>query len=244
MKPFFTFYGGKWRAAPRYASPVFDTIIEPFAGAAGYAVRYSSRNVILVEKDPVIAALWRYLIGVSAVDIRNLPLIAHDQSVDDLGICEEARFLIGFWLNKGCNGPRKTPGQWMRLKDHNARPKSFWGVEIRERVASQVEGIKHWTVIEGDYSVAPDMTATWFIDPPYKEAGKIYRCSSRDIDYHGLAAWCKSRQGQVMVCENEGAEWLPFAPFAEIMSTKGKRGKSKSKEAIWIKADEIAQAAE
>lgn len=63
MWPFFTFYGGKWRAAPRYPSPIYNTIVEPFAGAAGYAVRYYERDIILIEKDPEIAALWRYLIA-------------------------------------------------------------------------------------------------------------------------------------------------------------------------------------
>jgi hypothetical protein len=37
LKPFFNYYGGKWRVARRYAPPEHDLIIEPFAGAAGYA---------------------------------------------------------------------------------------------------------------------------------------------------------------------------------------------------------------
>jgi len=99
MWPFFTFYGGKWRAAPHYDGPIYDTIVEPFAGAAGYSVRYFDRKVILVEKDPVVASVWRFLIRSSASDIRNLPLIDMDQSVEDLRVCEEAKRLIGFWLN-------------------------------------------------------------------------------------------------------------------------------------------------
>lgn len=61
MQPFFCFYGAKWRAAPSYPSPGLATVVEPFAGAAGYSVRNHDREVILVEKDETIAALWAYL---------------------------------------------------------------------------------------------------------------------------------------------------------------------------------------
>lgn len=228
--PFFTFYGGKWRSAPRYPSPKYSTIIEPFAGAAGYSVRYPQRKVILVERDETIASLWKYLIQVTRSEIESLPLFPVGGHVDELDVCPEARSLIGFWLNKACASPCKTAGAWMR---QGLRPKSFWGPEIRYRIAMQVEAIKHWTIIHGDYSSAPDTKATWFIDPPYKLAGKLYRHSSRDIDYLNLARWCRTRLGQAIVCENDGADWLPFAPHITIKSTEGKHGKAKSMEAIW-----------
>ncbi len=230
--PFFTFYGGKWRAAPRYPKPTRNIIIEPFAGAAGYAVRYFNKQVVLIEKDVTIAALWRYLIEATSDDIKALPLVRFDQSVDDLDICDAAKSLIGFWLNKGCNGPCKIPGAWMRS---NIRPKSHWGAEIRDRIASQVEAISHWMIIEGDYSCAPDIEATWFIDPPYIQSGRLYKHSSKNIDYDYLGLWCRDRSGQVIVCENDGATWLPFQSFIEIKTTEGSRGKSKSREAIWTR---------
>jgi site-specific DNA-adenine methylase len=52
LKPFFCYYGGKWRAAPHYPAPEHDRIIEPFAGAAGYSMRYPQKRVALYEKDP------------------------------------------------------------------------------------------------------------------------------------------------------------------------------------------------
>jgi len=231
LLPFFTYYGGKWRAAPHYPPPQCDTIIEPFAGAAGYSVRYPEKQVVLVEKDATIAALWRYLISATESDIKALPLIRLDQSVDDLDICAEAKSLIGFWVNKGSASPRKTPSAWMR---GGTRPKSYWGPEIRDRIANQVSSIAHWRVIEGDYSTAPDIEATWFIDPPYSEAGRLYRHSSKDLDFDALALWCRARSGQVLVCENEGANWLPFTPFREIQANQSSRGKGTSKESLWI----------
>jgi len=230
MKPFFTFYGGKWRAVPHYPSPSKETIIEPFAGSAGYAVRHYTHKVILVEKDPIIAGLWQYLIKSKKSDILALPLIELDQSVDDLQICQEAKHLIGFWINKGTAYPRKTPGARMRAGAHVT---SHWGEAIRNRIANQVGLISHWTIINGDYTQAPDLGATWFIDAPYINAGWHYRQSSKNIDYASLGDWCKSRKGQVMVCENDGADWLPFRFFMSAKSMDGIKGKGKSQEALW-----------
>jgi hypothetical protein len=42
-----------------------------------------------------------------------------------------------------------------------------------------------------------------------------------------------SIKGQTLVCENEGATWLPFRFFTAAKSTEGSRGKAKSQEAIW-----------
>jgi hypothetical protein len=228
--PFFCYYGGKWRCAPRYPTPQFDTIVEPFAGAAGYALRYYDRKIILVEKNKTLADLWRYLIAATPEQIRRLPLIADDgsQTVDDLDIAPAEASLVGFWLNKSTVSPSKSPSAWMRKR---IRPKSFWGPEIRERIASQVDAIKHWCVLEGDYLLAPDVEATWFVDPPYAVAGAYYKESK--VDYPALATWCRSRRGQVMVCENVGATWLPFRPYIVIKSTQGKHGKAKSHEALW-----------
>ena len=228
--PFFTYFGGKWRVARQYPEPLYGHIIEPFAGAAGYALRHYTHEVTLVEKDPVLVDLWRYLIAATPKEIRTLPLIGKTQSVDALDICPAARSLIGFWLNKGNTHPCKTPSSWMRQE---IRPKSFWGPEIRERVAQQVSQISHWQIIEGDFFTAPDCAATWFIDPPYQNAGKHYRFPAAGIDYTFLSAWCRRRGGQVLVCENDGAAWLPFYPFADIKSTPGRHRTGRSKEVIW-----------
>jgi hypothetical protein len=73
--------------------------------------------------------------------------------------------------------------------------------------------------------------ATWFVDPPYEVAGRAYRF--HDIDYAHLGDWCRSRSGQVIVCENAGANWLPFRPFRTIKGLEGRRGGKKSVEVIW-----------
>ncbi len=84
LRPFFTYYGGKWRIANSYPAPVHDTIIEPFAGSAGYAMRHAHKQVMLYDLDPMIVALWRYLIGASERRVRELPDLKPGQHVDDL----------------------------------------------------------------------------------------------------------------------------------------------------------------
>jgi hypothetical protein len=236
MRPFFCFYGGKWRSAPHYPAPTHKRLIEPFAGAAGYATRHHMHDVVLVERDPIISSLWRYLVTVSSAEVCRIPLLAPGDGVDDLAVCEEARALVGFWVNKGSAIPKKTQSAWMRA---GIRPKSFWGPEIRERIAVQVEQIRHWRIIEGEYTSAPDGPATWFVDPPYQgPVGRRYRYST--VDYNALAAWINGRKGHVIVCENEGATWMPFVPFRKTKANESRHGHKVSAEAIYEKGGPCA----
>ena len=229
MRPFFSFFGSKYRVAPHYPQPTHPTVIEPFAGSCGYALRYPEHQVRLYDVDPIICALWNYIIHVAAEEIRSLPLVF--DHVDELQVCAEAKHLIGFWLNKGSVQPAKSPSKWMR-ENKSWQPGVYWGERIRERVASQVESIRHWTISQASYVDIPDQgPATWFIDPPYEVAGRAYKFHS--IDYPALGEWCRSRSGQVIVCENAGATWLPFVPFRTIKGLEGKRGGKKSVEVIW-----------
>lgn len=228
LRPFFSYFGGKWRAAPHYPAPRFPVIIEPFAGSAGYALRHYNRDVVLIEKDPKVAATWRFLLNATKTDILALPLIGNDQTVDDFNLPDGARWLIGWWLNKGTSSPCKKPSKWMR---DGCNPTAFWGNAIRDRIASQIALVRHWTLIEGDYSAAPDVEATWFVDPPYQVAGRFY--PTKFLNFFALGQWCKARQGQVIVCENERAEWLQFCQFKTIKAMAGRKRTGKSAEAIW-----------
>jgi hypothetical protein len=229
MRPFFCFFGSKWRVAPHYPPPTYPTIIEAFAGAGGYSLRYPHHQVRLYDADPIICGIWNYLIHVSPDEIRRLPVVF--DHIDELNVCQEARWLIGFWLNKGTVQPSKTPSKWMR--DYQSRQPgcTYWSAAVVERIASQVPQIRHWTISQASYETIPNMKATWFIDPPYQVAGRAYRF--HDINYPALGEWCQSRAGQVVVCENAGAEWLSFRLFRTIKGLEGKRGGKKSVEVIW-----------
>jgi hypothetical protein len=99
MRLYFSFFGSKYRVALNYPKPIHPTIIERFAGSAGYSLRYPECQVRLHDADPVICGLWDYLIHVSPEEIRRLPLVF--SHIDELDLCQEAKWLIGFWLNKG-----------------------------------------------------------------------------------------------------------------------------------------------
>lgn len=235
IKPFWRYYGGKFRAAPHYPAPRFNTLIEPFAGASGYACRYPDRNVILIEKYPVIAGIWRYLTQAKSAEILSIPLV---ENVDDLPswVPKEGRDLVGFWMNAATVSPCRTLSSGRKRLAKTGRKFEGWTEATRERIARQIKRISHWHIIEGDYTNAPDIEATWFIDPPYNNrAGSYYVYS--DIDYTALGMWCQERRGQVTVCENEGATWLPFEPFATFKFS-GFNNKEGSREVIWTKGCE------
>lgn len=233
MRPFFGFYGGKWRdALKHYPPPAHDIIVEPFAGSAGYSVRYADRQVMLGEKDPVIAGVWEYLISASAEEILAIPDLEPDQTVNDLDIDPRARHLVGFWVNRGTSRPRRSPSAWMRA---GIRPGSFWGERVRQTIAAQLDHIRHWKVYNGSYDELPfSSEATWFIDPPYQKQGEHYHHGAEHIDFAALGDWCRSRPGQVIVCENDGADWLPFAPLADVKTT---RRAGRSAEVVWVRPE-------
>jgi hypothetical protein len=229
LRPFWRYYGAKWRIAPRYPAPRHRTIVEPFAGAAGYSLRYPDHEVILVERYHTIAEIWRYLIAVSADEILAIPEV---DDIDDLPpwVPQAARWLVGFSMNSSASTPRRTLSAGRRQLRAMNRQFEGWTASLRARVASQVSSIRHWSVIEGDYTAAPDIEATWFVDSPYAgRPGSHYVHGSAKIDYPALARWCRNRGGQAIVCEADGATWLPFRSFGE---TRGV-GATRSREAIW-----------
>lgn len=227
LRPFWRYYGAKWRIAPRYPSPRHRTIIEPFAGAAGYSLRYPDRDVILVERYHVIAEIWRWLIAATPDEVRAVPTV---DALADLPawVPDGARWLVGMCLRPQSSRPALVMAEVMKRRPRS--PVEGWTTAMRERVASQVTAIRHWRVVEGDYTAAPDIEATWLIDPPYRgKPGRRFVCSSAKLDYPALARWCRARLGQTIVCEAAGADWLPFAPFGEVRGMSG----APSCEAIW-----------
>jgi len=232
VPPFFSYYGGKWRVAPRYPPPEHEIVIEPFAGAAGYSLRYADRRVYLFDKDEVVIGLWKYLIGVSEDEIRSLPDIELDKTTHDYPLIPEQKWLIGWWCNPGTSRPRIRPSSWMKNRSSGLL---YWGSGVRERIAAHLWRIRHWKAEVCSYDHIPiEGPATWFIDPPYYLQGKHYRYGSRGIDYKRLGSWCRDRRGQVIVCEQDSASWLPFDRKIQVKSANGKqKGTRTSSSETW-----------
>lgn len=233
MRAFFPYYGSKIQAVRKYPWPEHALIVEPFAGSASYAVVHAPRKAILCDLDEHIVGVWDYLIRAKSSEISALPLLAIDGTIDDLGpVPQEAKWLVGFWLSNA-SSPRKSYSK--RLREHlteNSHSCSCWGPSVRDRLAAQVEKIRGWEIRQCSYAdLEIDEPATWFVDPPYQQAGKHYRFGSKGFDYSALGQWCQNRPGQTIVCENAGALWLPFKPLAQTNSSFT-MGKTNS-EVIW-----------
>lgn len=199
-----------------------NRILEPFAGSAGYSVYYHERDIRLFDVDPVIVGLWDYLIHVKKSELLRLPTSV--TNVDSLRCCQEGKWLIGFWLNQGAARPHLKPSTW--AKDP-ANAKWFWGVNRRAILAEQLKYIKHWKIKEKSWEDVRNLIGTWFIDPPYQNpCGRRY--TFNEIDFRALGAWCKHLRGEAIVCEQRGADWLPFK---RLMTFRGQ--KKKSTEVIW-----------
>ena len=217
----FSYYGRKSKSARYYPEPTHDTIIEPFAGAAAYSLWGNNwqKKVILVDKYPVIADIWSYLKQAKPEEILQLPDLKKGDKIDSFTqLVDAEKWLIGFCINRGNPRPVKTANNY-----------NSWAKD-KIRIASELHKIRHWEILCCDYTESPEVEATWFVDPPYVEKGYKYSFGTRQIDYPKLAGWCKTRSGQVMVCESLGATWLPFNELYSFVGIQG----TQSKEAIWI----------
>jgi site-specific DNA-adenine methylase len=224
IRPLFPFYGSKWRDAKRYPTPG-GRVIEPFAGSAGYSLWHAPARVELYDADPIVVGVWSYLIAATPRELLALPDLEPGQSTDDLALPQEARWLIGFWLNRGSAQPKKTQTAYSRRTE---RAQLVWGERARQRLAAEVEGVRHWIIEQRSWQDVPLCAdATYFVDPPYVVKGRHYRINH--VDHAALGAWARTLPGQAIVCENAGADWLPFTPLASIKSTRGR-----SDEAVYL----------
>lgn len=213
----FSYYGSKSKIVDLYPSPKFGKIIEPFAGSARYSLKYFDRDVLLVDKYEVIIKIWHYLQQATPADIMGLPEPDHKQSIDDFNLSESEKLLMGFMVWRGAASPQKIVQEESNLHD------------TKKSIASQLFKIKHWTIKHGDYREIENVSATWFIDPPYQaKGGHKYQMNNSGIDFIHLAEWCQTRNGQAIVCESMEATWLPF------YAMRGNHGQyGDTTEAIW-----------
>lgn len=215
----FSYYGSKSKVVGYYPKPQHDKIIEPFAGSARYSLKHFEKDVLLVDKYEIIVKIWHYLQAASKQDILSLPTPKLGETInrDDFDCIEQA-WLMGFLVQQGVNAPRLTV---TKFAENNI------GTQ-KKNIAEQLYKIKHWKIEQGDYTTIKNETATWFIDPPYQYGGEWYVKSNKTINFNSLADWCMDRKGQVIVCENTKADWLPFRQMAVMTGTK-----YTTTEAIW-----------
>lgn len=223
LRPFFPFYGSKWRIARRYPKPV-GVVCEPFAGSASYSLYHHVEQAVLVDADPIVSGVWSWLIAATPEQVQALPDLPNvGDSVDDHpSLSDGARWLVGFWLNRGSAMPKKSRTAYSARTDGQL----IWSQRAKDRICDQLPAIRGWRVMGGSFKDAPESDTT-FVDPPYSgKPGDSYRVKFRRHD--DLAPWCRARAGRVIVCEGADATWLPFSPLGSFKTSRGR-----APEAVW-----------
>lgn len=196
-----SYYGSKSKLIKYYPKPQYETIIEPFAGTARYALEYWDHDIHLYEKFHKIYEIWKWLQKSGPGNVINLPDIGYKEKIPPY-LGDAQIWLIGYCIARGTPRPC-TMGH----------KRNSWAKD-KYRIAKNLHKIKNWNINLGDYRDAPDIKATWFIDPPYEVGG--YKYTHNQIDRLELAKWIDSRKGQVIVCENTKAKWIKVKPIKEI----------------------------
>ena len=215
----FSYYGSKSKIVNYYPPPKYGKIIEPFAGSARYSLKYWQNDVLLVDKYENVMHTWKWLQNCSENDIKRLPKLKRGDDIRKMNLSNEEFLFLCFACSAGSATPRYKVS---RFGEQNAKT-------LYTNTISNLHKIKHWKVRNGCYTDIENETATWFIDPPYQFGGHEYKFSNKNIDFVNLSEWCKSRNGQIIVCENTKAKWLDFKPIIKFTGTQ----KLTTTEAIW-----------
>lgn len=222
----FSYYGSKSKIAHLYPAPTHDLIVEPFAGSARYSLLHWKKDVLLCDLSEHVYQVWLYLLEASEKDVLGLPDVPSKVSLDNYKFLSDAeRYLIGFHLCRGKAKPRKVghgQNSWARDK---------------ERIAKNLHKIRHWHILKTAFSNIPNYEATWFIDPPYKNTQERPSNTDRyphgNLDYNNLAEWIRTRRGQVIACEGDGANYLPFILLKTVHANTNNRTTKRNEELIF-----------
>lgn len=223
----FYYYGSKARLAPAYPIPRYPLVVEPFAGAAAYAVRSLcdryAEEALLVDRDPRVVEMWERLIAMTPAQVLALPdLVPGDRTTDPLHMTIATSNAWG--TLKRLTVTTRMAGAWPKMRANIAYALPY--------VAGRV------TIRHGDYQTAREAgEATYFVDPPYQTlvaggargAGYAPGCNAAALDFATLGAWCLNLPGQVIATEQDGADWLPFHPLRRHSDSVGGR----SVEVVW-----------
>ncbi len=234
----FYFYGGKRRLARFYPPPQHKVVVEPFAGSAAYSVKHlvpvkgarAIERAILIEKDPRVCEIWERLLAMDPEKILDLRVPKTGERTSDF------LFMTSACSNRIARTAEMTVTTRMPVVIKR----------MLRQIADVLPHVKgRVKIIQGDYSEAPDIEATWFIDPPYHVDGRPQSrgmgyaedCNSFSLDYDALADWCRGRKGQAIVCEQDGANWLPFKHLRHARNSIG----NKAAEVVWVSPAERAE---
>lgn len=206
----FPYLGSLKRLAKKFPAPMYDTIIEPFAGSAPYSCLYWERNVIINETDPRITNIWKFIQQTSPEEILKLPEPKEHDLIEACTKIQEVRDLIGLSTSRVAFFP------------YHSKPYGFYvnWIKTKQYLAANNYKIKHWKILNGDYALLKNQKATWFLDPPAKKHNDgMY--SHMVMDYADLYKFVKSREGQLMMRIKFNLEWIPEVELFQTSKRPG-----------------------
>ena len=171
-------------------------------------------HAILLEKDRRVYDTWQRLLAMEPDEVLALPIPVVGERTSDF-----------LFMTAACSN------RIARTQEMTVTPRMPIVIErMLRQIAAVLPHIKgRVEVIKGDYTKAPNIDATWFVDPPYHVNGRAQSrgmgyaegCDSFALDYDVLGRWCRARRGQVIACEQDGASWLPFEHMRSARNSIG-----------------------
>lgn len=210
----FYYYGAKNLLSKYYSEPEHNIIIEPFCGSAAYSCFHLFKNKnlksILCDKNKDVSIAWDFILNCSEEDVKNYKTPNIGEYAYD--------FLI-----KTCSASNAS-SKCKKMKYTERLDRVF---QIQKRRILKFLPIRNRIkFINDDYENLKynKEKHTWFIDPPYQiklknnsvfQNGNGYSkdCNTENINFENLKKYIFSKKGQIIVCEKEGANWLPFKKF-------------------------------
>lgn len=239
----FSYYGSKSKIAHLYPPPEHNLIVEPFAGGAAYGWLHrrdslgNKLDVWLNDLDSKTFSIWKFLTSPDACAIVEAYVpdkVEMGQKVSEIipecfsGLVELCRAEA----NQGTQGTKSVRDQI-----------TFMGAKcwkVKRKLLEVIPEVSEWKITNVDYKQLANVEATWFIDPPYIGAGKVYRMGSDLINYEELGWWVLGRRGMSITCENYPADWLPFEKMEHPrVSIRSRYQKANAPEAVYIHRSEL-----
>lgn len=211
----FSYYGAKTKIINLYPEPIYNKIVEPFAGSARYSLKYFDKEIILYETFEKVFKIWEYLLQATEKDILSLPDVNTGDNIKDYKtITDVERWLIGYHVFRGSARPC-----------YQVRDSCNWNKD-KIRIANNLYKIKHWKIFNEDGLNHEWKDATYFVDPPYMVQSHKY--NHYKMDYNRIKEKLKG-DAQFIVCGNSNDTWLDFKPLIEMRGTN-----KKHIECIWV----------
>lgn len=232
--PLFKCFGSKWMSSRHYPPPVDGRIVEPFAGSAGYSLRYAPAvERVVVSEHGDLYDLWSWLIDeATEADVRDIPLgLTPGTDILEVGLTRGQSLLLKNWQRTNNVGDCWTVSPW-------GNKPGQWTANTRARVAEEIALLKgKWAVSANPWIY---IGGTFFIDPPY-QYNYGYRCPR--LHYDALGWRVRKLEARLViaceaVCPKTGRlpDYLPFEPsHLQVTSRRKAHNNHHSKELVYIR---------